>query len=616
MTLPDDERQRMAQVSAKSGGGGAGRLTPRFPRHTVGASAPGTPPFCATYRLAPSRTARSDDRAGFVHHDHLAIFAVLSVVVAVFGSWTALDLFRRVRGHGGGERRVWLLIAAVAMGSSIWSMHFIAMLGFDPGSPVSFDLGLTALSLVLAVGGTGAAFLVAAGAQGGGEGGWGRLALAGLTMGLSIGVMHYVGMAAVRTAVGLAYEPLTVAASLLVAVGAATAALLAARRDHSAVWRAAAALVLGLAIVGMHYTAMAAVRLTAEPAAAGGTGASPLALAAAVAAGTILILILAIGAALHDQRNSVLLALDAGGAGYWELTLPDRGLIASPGAKALLGLAADRPVTQADVEARLVPETQEARARALEAAIAGQADYDMEYALTDGRWVQVRGRLFRGRGGRPLKLAGVILDVTDRHRAHDDLAASHRRQQLLMNELNHRVKNTLATIQAIASATARQSPDLPAFKERFEARLIALSRTHNLLNAQGWDGADLRQLLEQELSPYPADQVTLDGPPVALRPEDGLALGLVFHELVTNAAKYGALSRTGSLDVGWTEGPDGEVALTWTERGGPPVAGPPSREGFGSRLIRMNIETALKGTAEMDYAPEGLTARLRFRRRA
>ena len=547
----------------------------------------------------------------YVHHDHLAIFTVLSTVVAVFGSWTALDLFRRVRGHGGGERQVWLLIAAVAMGSSIWSMHFIAMLGFDPGSPVSFDLGLTALSLVLAVGGTGVAFFVAAQS----EGGRGRLLLAGLTMGLSICVMHYVGMAAVRTAVSLGYEPLTVVASLLIAVGAATAALLAARRDHSAAWRAAAAVVLGLAIVGMHYTGMAALRLTPSAVVAGEPGAPPLVLAAAVAVGTILILILAIGAALHDQRNSVMLALDAGGAGYWELTLPDRGLIASPGAKTLLGLPADRPVTQADVEATLVPETRELRARALEAAIAGEADYDVEYSLTDGRWVQVRGRLFRSRGGRPLKLAGVILDVTDRHRADEDLAASHRRQQLLMNELNHRVKNTLATIQAIASATARQSADLPAFKERFEARLIALSRTHNVLNAQGWDGADLRRLLEQELSPYPAEQVTIVGPPVDLRPEDSLAIGMVFHELATNAAKYGALSRAGSLDVRWSQGPDGEIALTWTERGGPAVSGRPSREGFGSRLIRMNVETALKGTAEMDYAAEGLTARLRFRPR-
>lgn len=547
-----------------------------------------------------------------MHHDHLSIFALLSVVVAVFGSWTALDLFQRVRSHGGADRLVWLAISAVAMGSSIWSMHFIAMLGFDPGSPVSYDLTLTALSLVLAIGGTGAAFLALARGQS-----RRRLAAAGMAMGVAIGVMHYVGMAALRTAAVLGYDPALVAVSLLVAIAASTAALVAARRDRSAAWRAGAALVLGLAIVGMHYTAMAALRLTTLAGAeAPIPGAPPVVLAVAVAAGTILILILALGAALYDRRMSVLMALDAGGAGYWELTLPDRVLIASPGAKALLGLPSDRPIGQADVARTLTPETMVRRAASLEGAIAGEHDHDMEYGLTDGRWVRVRGRLFRGRGGRPLKLAGIIVDITDRHRAYQELASARDRQQLLLNELNHRVKNTLATIQAIASATARQSRDMPDFKERFEARLIALSNTHNVLNAQGWSSAQLRELLEQELSPYPAEQVTLLGPAIELPAEDGLAVGMVFHELATNAAKYGALSHAGGhVDVTWSDPRDGEVTLTWTERGGPPVVAP-SRQGFGSRLIRMNIETALRGEARLDYAEKGFTACLHFRPRA
>ncbi|MDO9338063.1 MAG: MHYT domain-containing protein [Caulobacter sp.] len=416
-----------------------------------------------------------------MHHDHLSIFVLLSVIVAVFGSWTALDLFQRVRSHGGSDRLTWLAISAVVMGSSIWSMHFIAMLGFDPGSPVSYDLGLTALSLVLAIGGTAAAFLALSRGQS-----LQRLAAAGTAMGVAIGVMHYVGMAALRMAASLAYDPALVALSLVVAIAASTAALVAARRDRSAVWRAGAALVLGLAIAGMHYTAMAALRLTPLPGAeTPAPGAPPLVMAVAVAAGTILILILALGAALYDRRMSVLMALDAGGAGYWELTLPDRTLIASPGAKALLGLPPDRPVSQADVARTLTPDTIARRAASLEIAITGDHDHDMEYGLTDGRWVRVRGRLFRGRSGRPLKLAGIIVDITDRQRAYQELAASKDRQQLLLNELNHRVKNTLATIQAIASATARQSRDMPDFKERFEARLIALSKTHNVLPRAG-----------------------------------------------------------------------------------------------------------------------------------
>lgn len=545
-----------------------------------------------------------------MHHDHLSIFAVLAVLVAVFGSWTALDLFRRVRSHSGSARLTWLAIATLAMGSSIWSMHFIAMLGFDPGSPVSYDLGLTALSLVLAIGGTGTAFLVAAG----GNGGPGRVVVAGASMGLSICVMHYVGMAAVRTAAAFGYDPVLVGLSFVVAIAAATAALVAAGRDRSSLWRAGAATVLGLAIVGMHYIAMMALRLTPLPGSGDpAPGAPPVVLAVTVAAGAFLILILALGAALHDQRASVLAALDAGGAGYWELTLPGRELIASPGAKTLLGLPPDAPITQADVERRLSPDSREARLAALKSALEGETDYDVEYGLVDGRWLQVRGRMFRTRNGRPTKLAGVILDVTDRHGAIAELDAGARRQQLLVNELNHRVKNTLATIQSIAAATARQSQDIGDFRTRFEARLIALSKTHNVLTAQGWDGAAMRDLLDQEFAPYAPHQVMLSGPEVQLNAQDALALGMVFHELATNAAKYGALSRAeGVVSVTWDRDEEGQVVLDWTERGGPPVT-PPSRTGFGSRLIRLSLETGLKGSAVMDYAAEGLSARLRFK---
>jgi two-component sensor histidine kinase len=263
------------------------------------------------------------------------------------------------------------------------------------------------------------------------------------------------------------------------------------------------------------------------------------------------------------------------------------------------------------VAAVLTPQSQETRRQALEAAIRGEADYDMEYGLTDGRILQVRGRLFRGRGGRPLKLAGVILDVTDRHRAFADLADSSRRQQLLMNELNHRVKNTFATIQGIAAATARQHPDVAGFVPSFEGRLIALSDTHNLLTAQGWEAAALRDLLEQQFAPHPRDQVTLDGPALDLGPRAALAIGMVLHELATNAVKYGALGvAEGRVEVAWTVDPAGRASLVWTERGGPPVKAP-TRTGFGSRLIRSSL-AGLEGSADLAYAPEGFVARLTF----
>src|SRR5258705_2030236 len=135
-------------------------------------------------------------------HTHHSAYMLLSLLVAVLGSWTALDLFRRVRTHVGRARRIWLSTAAVAMGSSIWSMHFIAMLGFDPGSPVRYDVPLTILSLGLAILATGGAFFAAA------AGGASRrqVVLAGIFMGSGICLMHYVGMAALRTAASLGYE--------------------------------------------------------------------------------------------------------------------------------------------------------------------------------------------------------------------------------------------------------------------------------------------------------------------------------------------------------------------------------------------------------------------------
>jgi NO-binding membrane sensor protein with MHYT domain/two-component sensor histidine kinase len=548
-----------------------------------------------------------------VHHDHFSVFAILAVVIAVLGSWTALDLFQRVRSHVGRDRLAWLAGAGLAMGSSIWSMHFVAMLGFDPGSPVSYDLPLTGLSLVLAVGGTGVAFVAAAsGSVANRTAARARVAVAGLVMGASICLMHYVGMAALKTAAVLGYDHRLVAASLALAVAASIAALLAARRDRSSVWRAVAAGGLGLAIVGMHYTGMAALQLT--PAMdAGAPGAPPLVLALAVAGGAIGILVLGLAASFQDQRGNLLTIIDAGGVGYWELSLPRRTLSVSARARAILGVAPDAPFTQKDLEALLDEADRPLRLQALAEALTGAVPYDVEYRLKDqDRWIHLRGRLIHSRSGRPLKLAGVVTESTDQRRAFVALADSERRQALLINELNHRVKNTLATIQSIATLTARQTSDVPEFKERFEARLIALSNTHNVLTANGWDRAAVATLLAQEFRPYPEDQVAMTGPAVDLEAEQALALGLIIHEMATNAAKYGALSRPeGRIAIAWswTDPQARRLRLDWTETGGPPVV-PPTRKGFGSRLIRTSAEGALRGGAEVDYRPEGVVCRL------
>lgn len=206
--------------------------------------------------------------------------------------------------------------------------------------------------------------------------------------------------------------------------------------------------------------------------------------------------------------------------------------------------------------------------------------------------------------------AGVFVegsDVTDRVRAEAQ-------QQLLLDELNHRVKNSLATVQSIAAQTLRGNPDPATFMSTFEARLMALSATHNLLTASNWRGADLADVLAMEFRPYGVGRYELDGPQVALSANETLTLGLLFHELVTNAVKYGALSLpAGRVLIRWSlaRRPDGQdLMLEWIEQGGPPVT-PPSQRGFGSRLIERSLQGEMNGAATLDFQPEGLICRVR-----
>jgi two-component sensor histidine kinase len=179
------------------------------------------------------------------------------------------------------------------------------------------------------------------------------------------------------------------------------------------------------------------------------------------------------------------------------------------------------------------------------------------------------------------------------------------------------VKNTLATVQSIAAQTLRSTPLPEEFRRSFQARLVALSHTHDALTQTQWQGADLRRLLEQELAPYGEGRVSIRGGAVLLPPGAALALGLVFHELATNAAKYGALTaETGQVSVRWEVacgGPGGgrHLELDWTETGGPPVSAP-GRRGFGSRLIEQSLRGGT-GEARLDFRPEGVAARFRVR---
>lgn len=183
------------------------------------------------------------------------------------------------------------------------------------------------------------------------------------------------------------------------------------------------------------------------------------------------------------------------------------------------------------------------------------------------------------------------------------------RQQLMINELNHRVKNTLMVVQSLARHSLRpgsKGNDAQQGLPQFNDRIHALASAHDLLTRRSWEGADLGELLSEALQPY-ASQVSLEGPPLPLAPNAALALAMIFHELATNALKYGALStEAGRVAVSWRQDGRTRLSLTWREAGGPLVK-PPKHKGFGSRLIAASLKGDLAGSAEFDYAPAGLT---------
>src|SRR6202048_1333918 len=227
----------------------------------------------------------------------------LSILVAALASYTALDLGGRVAAARGIARRVWLVADASTMGGGIWSMHFVAMLAFIMPTPMSYDIGLTLLSLVVAIFVTGGGFYVISRQSASPL----RLVLSGIFMGLSIAGMHYIGMAAMRGHVELSYDPLLVALSLAIAIGASTVALWVAFRTTDLGQKLVAAVVMGLAISGMHYTAMRAAIFTAHGPvheAQVNAGLDQTNLALAVAGITFIILALASVASLFERQRA------------------------------------------------------------------------------------------------------------------------------------------------------------------------------------------------------------------------------------------------------------------------------------------------------------------------
>ena len=246
----------------------------------------------------------------------------------------------------------------------------------------------------------------------------------------------------------------------------------------------------------------------------------------------------------------------------------------------------------------------------------------VEYRITrpdngELRWIARRGEAIADAQQDVVRFAGVIYDITDRRNAEETLADQARHQRLLINELNHRVKNTLAIVQSLAQQTFKGDAPLPGAREAFEARLTSLAAAHNLLTQKNWEHTSLNDAVRVSVAATAgtsAQRVTIDGPEILLDPQTAVTLTMAIHELSTNALKYGALSNdTGKVAVQWTivdnPGSRCRMHFSWEESGGPAVEAPLKR-GFGSRLIERGIASELRGIVKLSFEPAGVVCKI------
>jgi PAS domain S-box-containing protein len=312
--------------------------------------------------------------------------------------------------------------------------------------------------------------------------------------------------------------------------------------------------------------------------------------------------------ALRDSEARLRVAIEAGRMAVWDYDVSTDSVATAPELLRMLGFPDADPPGLDELRSRYFPgdrdrlkqigrETWERGERFFEAEFRYRRPDDTEC------WFSLRAELKLNALNFPTRVLGVLIDVTERKRAEE-------RQQLLVNELNHRVKNTLATVQSIASQTLRNAATTQEAQRGFESRLIALSRAHDVLTRENWEGASLYEVVAQAVEPYSnrsEDRLHLSGPYVRLTPRLALALAMALQELATNAVKYGALSTdAGQIRITWSvdQGEAPALHLRWEERGGPPVV-PPARRGFGSRLID-RLGDDLNGTVRTEFPATGL----------
>src|ERR1700692_4648683 len=305
-----------------------------------------------------------------------------------------------------------------------------------------------------------------------------------------------------------------------------------------------------------------------------------------------------------EQRRS--LAISAGSMGSWDWDWINGDWMWDEGQFRIFGVDPKAFVaTPASVQALLHPEDIDELRKTIAQFNKGAKSYEAEFRIIrpDGevRWCVGTAAATVDKGGLVIRVSGVTVDITERKRAEE-------RQKLLAREVDHRAKNALALAQSIVRLT--RGENVKAYVQAVEGRISALARVHTILSLSSWQGAEITKLVDEELAPYSAgDQIAFGGSNIQLQPATAQTLALALHELVTNSAKYGALSTlSGRLSIKWEIQAD-MLRIVWEEKDGPVVEKPKS-SGFGTKSLMTSIESQLGGQALFDWRSEGLVCRL------
>lgn len=311
---------------------------------------------------------------------------------------------------------------------------------------------------------------------------------------------------------------------------------------------------------------------------------------------------------LAESERRLKLSQNAGGISSLELDIATGIVYGSDGFWQLWGLDPRESVHISVLEQIVIPDDKDIRSTP-ETRKNGTAATDVEYRIRrpdtgELRWLSRTIDFVHDAAGKPMKMFGVMQDITDRK-------DSEARQQMLTHELEHRIKNILAMVAAIASQTLRNT-DLETGRKNFNDRLSALAKAHDILNDTRWTNASMGQVIRATMAVFPMQQISISGPPVALSPKMALSLALAVNELGTNALKYGALSQPdGTVSIDWTASPDDppdnrRLIWRWQESGGPEVQ-PPQRSGFGSFLVERVLASDFFGAVRIEFPLSGVT---------